>query len=152
MSLYYSLFGVNANSIEILSLIGLKQDFFVRFRDVDLINNGETVRVFTRTGGNNREAYEDNWEEIRKNSNYIVDYDDDFDNTYAYIEFKVPADKLENAKALFAGEPESFEDKFIKSMEDMNDPNSKSYKVAENITKQISDGIDSGEKGGIIFI
>ncbi len=152
MSLYNSLFGVNANSIEILSLIGLKQDFFARFRDVDLINKGETVRVFTRTGGGNREDYEDNWQEIRENSNYIADYDDDFDNTYAYIEFKVPADKLEKAKALFAGEPESFEDKFIKSMEDMNNPNSKSYKVAENIAKQISEGIDSEGKGGIIFI
>lgn len=152
MSLYNSLFGVNANSIEILSLIGLKEEFFARFRDVDLINNGETVRVFTRTGGGNREDYEDNWQEIRKNSNYITDYDDDFDDTYAYIEFKVPAEKIESAKALFAGEPESFEEKFNKSMEEMSNFDSKSYKVAEAVAKQISERMDNGEKGGIIFI
>ena len=147
MSLYNCLFGVNGNTDAILGLIGLKSDFFARFRDVDLTNNGEIVRVFTRTGGGNRECYEDNWENIRKNENYIKDYDDDFDCTYAYIEFTVPDDKLEISKSMFKGEPESFEDKFNKSLEDMNNPDSKAYKVGETIAKQITEKLNNGESG-----
>lgn len=147
MSLYNCLFGMNKNTDAILGLIGLESDFFARFRDVNLIENGEIVRVLTRTGGFNREEYVDNWQEIYKNSNYITDYDDDFDNTYAYIEFKVPEDKLKEIKALYTGEPDSLEDKFNKSIEEMNNPNSDSFKVAEKIAKQITEQIDKGESG-----
>lgn len=149
MSLYNSLFGMNKNTSAILKLIGLNINFFARFRDVDLINNGETVRVFTRTGGNNREYYQDIWEEIRKDSNYITDYDDDFDCTYAYIEFKVPENKLIEAKSMFIGEPESFENKFNKALEEVDNPNSKTYELGKQLVKQIEDKIKSGENGVI---
>lgn len=149
MSLYNNLFGVNKDANEILALVGLTPGYFARFRDVDLINDGKTVRVFTRTGGGNRENYQVVWEEIRKDSNYITDYDDDFDCTYAYIEFRVPADNLEKAKLLYKGEPESFEDKFNRSLEDMNNPNSKSYEVGEAIAKQIVEKINNDESGVI---
>ena len=98
MSLYNSLFGVNKESDVLLGMIGLNMEFFARFRDIELIENGTIIRVFTRLGGGNREFYENVWEDIENHELYIRDYDDDFDCTYAYIEFSVPNKYLETAK------------------------------------------------------
>ena len=86
----------------------------------------------------------ENWEQIRKHELYIKDYDDEFDNTYAYIEFKVPDKYKETAKHMFKGEPISFEDKFNKELEDMNKPGTEAYERAEIIANKIVNAIDSG--------
>lgn len=83
-----------------------------RFRDIYLSDDGTKILLYTRNGGGNRECWdaegcpvypeEDipqnhnpsclvyvNWK-LTQHPNYIKDYDDDFDSTYAYFEFKVP--------------------------------------------------------------
>lgn len=146
MSLYNMLFGTNPNTKEILAMIGIENTSELpRFRDVDLIENATKIRVFTRTGGGNREIYAEELEKIRKHEFYIRDYDDEFDETYAYIEFKVPEKCLEKAKEIFGGEPISFEQKFKKELEDMEEPNSEAHKRAEEIAQKIENAIDNGE-------
>lgn len=143
MSLYNILFGVNEEAPVLLGMIGTNKEYFSRFRDVELINNGTIIRVFTRTGGRNREDYQENWEKIRKHELYVKDYDDGFDETYAYIEFNILEKYKETAQKMFKGEPTSFEDKFIKEIEEMDKPGTKAYKRADVIAKQIADGLES---------
>lgn len=95
MSLYNMLFGVNKLTPVILKIAGLELNEIPRFRDCS-IKEGVVV-VYTRTGGGNRECYSENDdhsdcyhlanEELTRKSNYITDYDDEFDSTYAYFEF-----------------------------------------------------------------
>lgn len=63
-----------------------------RIRDVYLKKYDDDLRVvlFTRNGGGNREEYQDVIDALAKHPCYIRDYDDDFDTTYAYIEFSTP--------------------------------------------------------------
>lgn len=145
MSLYNTLFGVNNEMPELLGMIGVNIEYFDRFRDVELIKDGTVIRVFTRLGGGNREYYQETWNKIKNHELYIKDYDDDFDETYAYIEFNIPEKYKEIAKNMFKGEPESFEDRFNKEIEEMDKPGTKAHETAEKIAKQIKDAIDKGK-------
>lgn len=144
MSLYNSLFGTNEETPVLLGMLGVNQEYFSRFRDIDLINDGTIIRVFTRLGGGNREYYNETWQKIRNHSLYLKDYDDDFDCTYAYIEFSIPDRFKKTAKKMFKGEPVSFEDRFKKEADEMNVPGTEAYKRAENIAAKIIKAIDDG--------
>lgn len=150
MSLYNSLFGENEESHVLLGMIGVNKEYFNRFRDVDLIEGGTKIRVFTRLGGGNREGYKETWDKIRKHDLYIKDYDDDFDCTYAYIEYNIPEKFKETAKKMFKGEPVSFSDKFKKELEEMDKPGTEAYKKAEEIAKKICKTIEDVENGNDI--
>ena len=145
MSLYNMLFGINDDMPVLLGMIGLNEEYFERFRDIDLTNNGNTIRVMTRLGGGNREDYKATWDKIRKHELYLGDYNDGFDETYAYIEYKIPEKYQETAKKMFKGEPVSFREKFKKELEEMNKPGTEASKRAEEIAKKITDAIDNGE-------
>lgn len=119
MSLYNSLFGENKEAPVLLGMIRVNKEYFDRYRDVELIQDGTKIRVFTRLGGGNRANYEETWNKIRNHELYIKDYDDDFDCTYAYIEYNIPEEFKETAKKMFTGEPVSFSDKFNKELEEM---------------------------------
>lgn len=144
MSLYNTLFGMNEEAVVLLGMIGLDKEYFKRFRDIELIEKGTKIRVFTRLGGGNREDYKSEWEKIRKHELYIKDYDDSFDETYAYIEFNILDKYKETARKMFKEEPQSFEDKFKKELEDMQIPGTKAYERAGNIAKKIVDNMENG--------
>lgn len=146
MSLYNELFGINENSFVILAMLDLDMEYFERFRDIDIIKDATVIRVFVRLGGGNREPYKETWKKIRRNPLYITDYDDTYDNTYAYIEYQIPDFYRKTAKILYKGEPISFGERFQKYMKEMNVPNSEAAKKAEEIAKKIVSGIDNGQK------
>ena len=98
MSLYNELFGMNEDTPILLGMLGVNKEYFCRFRDVFLCNGGRNIRVYTRSGGQNRKDFKDNWNTIRHNKLYAGDYDDGFDETYAYIEFNIPDKYKETAK------------------------------------------------------
>lgn len=152
MSLYNALFGKNEDKDVLLGMIGLTESFFERFRDIHLIKQGTVIRVFTRLGGENREDYEDTWEDITDHELYITDYDDDFDCTYAYIEFNIPEKFKETAKKMFKGEPMSFEEKFNESLEDIGKEGTKANETAKIIAEQIENAINSNNDNNIINI
>lgn len=128
MSLYNMLFGVNPASKIFLAMIDLDMGDIPRFRNVYL-NIGEDfqggskdftgseplfIAVHTRTGGGNREFYDEHNEDnpdgpwnstMRENEYFVYDCDDDFDCTYATFFFSVPKEYLEGLKeVLLKGE------------------------------------------------
>lgn len=144
MSLYNMLFGTNEDTPVLLGIIEVNKEYFTRFRDIELTKAGEVIRVFTRIGGEYRKVYKETWQKIRNHKLYIKDYDDSFDETYAYIEFSVPERFIETTRKMFKGEPESFENRFKKELEDMNKPGTKASENAEKIANIITNAIENG--------
>ena len=154
MSLYNALFGENKEAPVLLGMLGVNKEYFRRYRDIDLIESATKIRVFTRLGGGNRPDYKDTWNKIRKHDLYIKDYDDDFDCTYAFIEYKIPDEFKETAKKMFEGEPVSFSDKFKKELEEMDKEGTEAYKRSQMLAKKFEDAIKDSENnsGNIHFI
>lgn len=94
MSLYNALFGWDPFSGILLELLGLTPGDVGRFRDCYLKEeDGEGPRrivIYTRNGGDNREEYQPILDLLSERPGWIRDFDDDFDCTYASIEFNVP--------------------------------------------------------------
>lgn len=147
MSLYNILFRENKEAPVLLGMLGVNKEYFGRYRDIDLIENATKIRVFTRLGGGNRPDYKDTWNKIRKHDLYIKDYDDDFDCTYAFIEYKIPDKFKETAKKMFKGEPVSFSDKFNKELEEMDKEGTEAYKRSQMLAKKFEDAIRETENG-----
>lgn len=112
MSMYNMLFGMNPFAKVLLAILGTDESRVPRFRDCYLDEDGNII-IYTRTGGGNRDWYEEPNEEnkgegnfncdLRKLEGFISDEDDDFDSTYAYFKFKAPekaSEVLEEIKAL----------------------------------------------------
>jgi hypothetical protein len=111
MSLYNILNGINQATFYILPMLGKHPEQYPRFRDCfvgKLVNSSKNdqfgiplkkqkdlekklISVYTRVGGNNRKDYKKEIEELRAIPEYVEDYDDSFDNTFATFVFKVPA-------------------------------------------------------------
>lgn len=89
MSLYNILCGYNPSCITIMPMLGRKEEEYPRFRDC-WITEDNNIAIFTRVGGNNRNCGFGE-EKLYEDENFIRTYDDDFDNTYATYEFKVPS-------------------------------------------------------------
>jgi hypothetical protein len=143
MSLYSTLHGKNELSPILLAVLNIDQPDSKwksgRFRDIYLNEDGTKIILYTRNGGGNREHYYDGIGEepegkechctgciitndLPKHPNYIRDWDDDFDCTYAYIEFSVPKEHEELCKSLATGKkPETISEKFEKVQAEMTE-------------------------------
>lgn len=95
MGLYNALFKVNVNAGAILAMLDLTPNDCGRFRDAWIEKGGKTVIVFTRNGGGNREEYQSVMDDLAKHPQYVEDFDDEYDSTYAHIRFNVPNDYAE---------------------------------------------------------
>lgn len=161
-SLYNAMFGVNPQAdllLKMLHLDGDKKSCTGRFRDIFLNADGTKIILYTRNGGGNREEYQWVFDDFKKlHPYYIRDWDDDFDNTFAYIEFNVPPEYLKETKALATGkEPLSISDKFKQFDEDMkngvdNEVTQRAMKVGEQIFKQMEGAMKTGEKIKVIEV
>ena len=110
MSIYNKLFGVNQAAFVLLKILGIDRSRIPRFRDC-FIDDGMIV-IHTRTGGGNREYYDEpNSENIEgpwnttmyENPHFQRDEDDDFDSTYANFYFKFPDEYKDDLEALSKG-------------------------------------------------
>lgn len=111
MSLYNALFGQNPFSGVLLQMLGTTSDAVPRYRDCYLSEDGSQIVIHTRTGGGNRDFYENErrcrknypeyfseaespsgpWnDDLRKLPGFAYDEDDEFDCTYADFYFDVP--------------------------------------------------------------
>lgn len=88
MSLYNLVHGENPFASVLLSMLGITRDDVPRYRDC--FWTGEQIVVHTRTGGGNRDDYEDGNSFLQGLPTYISDADDDYDSTYANFYFTVP--------------------------------------------------------------
>jgi hypothetical protein len=117
--MYNLLFGENSHSEFLLKILGFNQSDIPRYRDCFLQDNA--IVIYTRTGGGNRDFYENEetcrscypedfeeenppsgpWnDDLRKNPNFISDCDEDFDCTYANFYFKFPEEFRDDLEAL----------------------------------------------------
>lgn len=111
MSLYNMMNGVQPETFIFLPMLGKHPDQYPRFRDCvigRMVNSDKNdqfgipvkrkeftkgkreISVYTRVGGENRESYEKEIQELRNTPGYVTDYDDDFDTTFATFVFEVP--------------------------------------------------------------
>lgn len=108
MSLYNMVNGVQPATFFILPMLGKHPDDYPRFRDcfvgkqntddeldqfgIPVQHHGEEelISVYTRVGGGNRDSYQDEIDELRAMPEYVEDFDDDFDSTFATFVFSVP--------------------------------------------------------------
>lgn len=98
MSLYNMMFGVNNRADTLLACLGLTKQDVPRFRDC-FVDNGEII-IHTRTGGGNRDDYEEENSALQANANYLYDEDDDFDCTYANFHFSFPEEYASDLKQI----------------------------------------------------
>lgn len=146
MSLYTKLFGENPDANALIGALGLNKSIFERYRDIFLNKEGTEIIVYTRCGGPNRTEYERVFEIMKKHPNYICDYDDEFDNTYAYIKFSVPEKYKFMCKSIAPKEnPRSVDQMFKDHIEKAKDPNSEEAKKDEEIMNAILDQIIESE-------
>ena len=75
---------------------------FPRYRAVTVYPDKPLVVVRTRTGGGNREYYEEENEALRNLQGFEEDEDDDFDRTYAYWHYRIPDESLDAWRAYCA--------------------------------------------------
>lgn len=152
MALYNQLFGENEDATAILGFAGLTREMFPRYRDVFLADEGRTVIVYTRIGGANREAYEDDIKTIIGHPQYKDNCDDEKDNTYAYFKFNVFKKYLDTTKKMFVKEPITVYEMFENHIKKAEDPNSEEYKKDMMIAEQIMRAIEEQPNGGCIFM
>ena len=145
MSLYNKLFGENENAMALLGMIELTRNDFQRYRDVYLNKSATIITVLARIGGDNRKNFKQVFINIRKNKWYIRDFDDNFDNTYTYIQFKIPEKYQYTCKMIAPKEEElTVGEKFKKEVEEADIPGTDAYKRMDAIAKQIMGEIEKG--------
>ena len=171
MSLYNMLFGRNPASRLLLAMLNLTEGDVGRFRDChlqrgDRLEEGQEpaadaplrICVYTRNGGGNRDDYEAVTEALRALPEYVTDFDDDFDCTYASYIFKVPekfqatAEELAGLGAESDVSPgarfKSLLDKLQKG--DMNDPATRrAMEVGKEILGPVIEKLEKGESGKV---
>lgn len=93
MSSYNMACGFDPNIWKVLHVLGLHPlEDVPRFRDAWADPEKNRLVVLTRVGGNNRAEYPVEISKLQSHPRYLDDFDDDFDNTFAYFEFSVPED------------------------------------------------------------
>ena len=115
MSLYNLLFGFNPACVTILPMLGRKQEEYPRFRDC-FVTDDNNIAIYTRVGGNNRDCGFGE-EELYKDENFIRTYDDDFDNTFATYEFKVPNKWKNDFDKIMNNEFNNVSDEYVEYVE-----------------------------------
>ncbi len=94
MSLYNMMCGTNPAAGRLLAAINLDPNTIPRFRDVWINEDMTEITVHTRTGGGNRDDYEEQNDAMAAHPLYLRD----FDSTFADFTFRLPEE--EKAKLL----------------------------------------------------
>lgn len=127
MSLYNIINGFNVGACFFLAPMLTDenpQTFFPRFRDC-WEEDGNIV-IYTRVGGNNRSDkddpfYDPTWDfgesKLYDMPTFIETYDDDFDSTYGYYVFGVPAEFKADFDAIMDGRFEDISEALIGRIE-----------------------------------
>lgn len=98
--MYTMVFGINEMARPFLELLKIDHRDVPRFRDCFLFHDGQSLVIYTRTGGGNREEFKDDNEKMRRWPGYLRDEDDSFDRTYALFHFAVPYEIKEAIQTL----------------------------------------------------
>lgn len=104
MSFYNMLLGMQPTAGVALAMLDVDPSDIPRFRDayVTIENDSLIIVLLTRTGGGNRESYEEGNNYLTTLPGYLYDEDDVFDSTYANFVFEVPEEYRQLTKDLLA--------------------------------------------------
>jgi len=107
LSFYNIMSGVNQTTFFFLPMLGKHPDEYPRFRNCFLGDDANPeydnhIHVYTRTGGGNREDYRVEIDTMRAMPEYVTDWDDSFDSTYASWVFRVPEKWQKDFEALIS--------------------------------------------------
>lgn len=117
MSLYNIIHGYNPACVFLMPMLGRKQAEYPRFRDCFLSEDCQRIVIYTRVGGNNRDCgFEE--EKLYEDPNFVTTYDDDYDNTYGYYEFKVPEKWKPDFDKIVGGEIRDTSDEYQQYLRD----------------------------------
>lgn len=151
MSLYSMLMGENKDASVFLKGLNLKRQDFERYRDAYLNADGTKIIIYTRLGGPNREYYAEVINDLRLHESYLEDYDDEYDETYAYFVFKVPEHIAVMCKRMATGkEPLTVGQKFEEEIAKLQAGDKGALSRADKVAKKIEKGIEDNSNGGII--
>jgi hypothetical protein len=84
----YQLYHAILSTVEPLPPIPRYRDTYVEVSPAE----SATIIIYTRTGGGNREVFEEENEALAKHPLCLGNYDDDFDPTFAHFVFSIPED------------------------------------------------------------
>lgn len=164
MSLYNSLFGINKQSNLLLQILDIDQSgkwSSGRFRDTYLNEDGKKIFLLTRNGGGNRNHHDDEKKagidcdccgciinyQLPRHPNYIKDFDDSYDCTYAIIEFSVPKEWEDRLKDISTGKPpETLKEKFENQIELMQKGDKSAIEKAHKIMSPIIEQLQKLKK------
>src|SRR5678809_1375157 len=97
---YNLVHGENGLASVLLIALGLTRETIPRYRDCWW--DGKFICVHTRTGGGNREAYEEQNDQLRHVDGFSHDEDDSFDCTYATFYFTPSASLTDTLRTVQA--------------------------------------------------
>lgn len=146
MSLYNKLFGENEDATALLGMLSLTRKEFERYRDVYLNKGGTRIIVVARIGGHYRKEYQEVFKAMKKHPFFAKNYDDKFDKTYTYFEFKVPPKYEYTCKTIAPKEDRlSVGDMFKKETAEAKIPGSEASKRADKIAEEIFRAMENGK-------
>ena len=133
--LYTMVLGRHPLAAHLLSILGFTSEEGVlripRLRDVYLFP--DEIRILTRTGGGNRDEYNDRNEWLRDLKGFIRDFDDAYDSTYAWWAYKWPKDfkkaltamleSLQETRPELIPESDSLKERWEDAIEKIGKPN-----------------------------
>lgn len=113
--MYNMVNGFNPACVFVLPLLGKPSDYYPRFRDCFITEDGN-IAVYTRVGGGNRD-YGYGEEKLYEDENFVKTYDDDFDTTYATYEFRCPEEWKDDFEKIRGGRLTEVSDKYVEYIE-----------------------------------
>lgn len=150
MGLYNIIHGSNKYSEIILQVLNLELDEVARFRDAWI--EDDKIIIYNRCGAGNKNDRKLNktgcpeyWNQIRDHSLYIKDYEDDFDSTYTYTEFKIPEEyknvieKIKKLQDRNGSHIPASEEDIKNKVEQIMEENPEQLEPITNILKNIND-------------
>jgi hypothetical protein len=105
MSFYNMMNGVNPATFFVLPVLGKHPEEFPRFRDCFILEPEKgryQIEVLTRTGGGNRDDYQEEHKKLVALPTYVSNTDDEFDSTYAFWVFDIPEEWKEDISAVLS--------------------------------------------------
>ena len=112
MSLYNIVNGFNPACIFFMPMLGRKDAEYPRFRDCFLSDDEKHIIIFTRVGGGNRNCGFGE-EVLYEDPNFVRTYDDEFDSTYGYYEFRVPDKWKDDFEKICDGKFNDVSDEYV---------------------------------------
>lgn len=100
MSLYNIVMKTSPLAHIVLTMLALVPSSVPRIRDAYASDDGHRIMVLTRSGGGNREHYKEKNDYMREHPQFVHDFDDAVDDTFALFVYDTPTKYLDDLSIL----------------------------------------------------